>query len=120
MYEVKYGKIPSKNQICEQIKEIGFFNFFSRPMYRVGKTLNVTKRDKEAANEKFDFIINQYKPDLIIFLSKKAYYALDDKQKKDRNILSLHHPAYYAGWSYQKNDGSFNRAKMAIQNLYMQ
>lgn len=87
-------------------------------MYRVGKTLNVTKRDKEAANEKFDFIINQYEPDLIIFLSKKAYYALDDKQKMNRNILSLHHPAYYARWSYQKNDSSFNRAKMAIQNLY--
>ena len=88
---VLMGKVLDEYGIehVEGLGEAAFYNYFLRPAY--GRHFEPQPIDKEVAGEALSGIIHVIKPELIVFLSKKACLAFDDYcQKKNLSFEGVH------------------------------
>lgn len=105
---------PSTDQKRKAMDFYAFMNYFKRPSYDRGKTISgLTESDYEYAYKVSKHIIYTLKPNLIIFLSKKAYdrFCCADKDNMIRNkydIKSVSHPSSY-WWNRKRKDGKCAR-----------
>ena len=98
------------------LSEAAFYNYFLRPAYNDGKSKGFRPLpiDCEVAGEALSGIIDEIKPNVIIFLSKLAYTAFTAYCKAKglafENIVIEHvsHPA--SPW-WNRYDGSLGKAK---------
>ncbi len=87
-----------------------FMNYFKRPSYDAGKTIEgLTGKDYRYAYEISSAIIEILAPELIIFLSKKAYYSFCESDKNDKlrsqyTVKSVSHPSS-CWWNRKRKDG---------------
>lgn len=104
----------STNQIIEAMHQYAFMNYFKRPSYDAGQTIEgLTETDYQYAYEISRYIIDVLKPTLIIFLSKKAFYAFCDSDKEGRirskyTVKCVSHPSC-PWWNRQRKDGKCAR-----------
>ena len=100
----------SKDKRIEAMHQYAFMNYFKRPSYDEGETIRgITDKDYIYAYDISAYIIDVLNPRLIIFLSKKAYYAFyDSDQKRGLNsrfdIKCVSHPSS-AWWNRKRKDG---------------
>ena len=106
---------PSKEQRISAMHQYAFINYFKRPAYDRGKTIRgLTDNDYKYAYEITRYIISVLKPKLIIFLSRKAYYAFCDMRKQDDVLIpesmvkSVSHPSC-CWWHRKRKDGKCAR-----------
>jgi len=82
------------------IHDFAFINFYQRPAFEFGKSINTTEEEKKlnlkekdnsVACETLQAVINIISPDIIIFFSKKAYnsFVLNDS---DITPVRIPHP----------------------------
>ena len=104
----------SIDQKIAAMHQYAFMNYFKRPSYVRGKTIGkLSETDKKLAYDVSAHIINVLKPKLIIFISKKSFYAFCDS---DRNnalrsefpVKSVSHPSSY-WWNRPRKDGKCAR-----------
>lgn len=109
---INHTENPSKDQKISAMHQYAFFNYFKRPSFKAGKTIdNLTEKDNKFAYNISKDIIEVLKPELIIFISKKAYYAFCDSDQNNENELKLRytikkvsHPSS-SWWNRKRNDG---------------
>ena len=89
----------------EAFTYISFFNFFQRPNFKKG-SIDVKDIDIKYGNEAFEKNIDLLKPQIILFLSKKAFQCLNNLPN---NCHCLVHPS--SAWWY-KNNGKYGCKKM--------
>ncbi|MDO9153359.1 MAG: hypothetical protein Q7U47_06585 [Paludibacter sp.] len=70
-----------------------FYNFFLRPAQNEGDQLHIDKNDKIEANNVFEKIIQILKPEIVIFLSSKAWNNCNVKKNDDIYINFTAHPS---------------------------
>jgi len=97
------GKLLNKNDY-EAFTYVAFFNFFQRPNFQKG-SIDVNDLDIKYGNEAFKKNYEMLKPQITLFLSKKAFECLENKY----NCHCLVHPS--SAWWY-KNDGKLGCKKM--------
>ncbi len=103
----------SYEQKVDAMHQYAFMNYYKRPSYEKGKTIRqITDADQKYAYEVSKYIIEVLKPQLIIFLSKKSYYAFLEADKdgiaSKYNIKCVSHPSCY-WWNKKRNDGKCGR-----------
>ncbi len=109
---------PSFDQKIAAMHEYAFINYFKRPSYNKGKTITeLSCKDYYYAYNISKEIIEILKPNHIIFLSKKAYYAFcdlskNDEQKQEYTLNCVSHPCSI-WWNRKRKDG-----KSARQDFY--
>ena len=100
----------SLEQKIQAMHLYAFINYFKRPSYEEGKTIReLTDEDYRYAYDISSYIINALKPELIIFISQKAYNAfceLDEKNsiRSKYRIESVSHPSC-CWWNRERKDG---------------
>lgn len=100
----------SKEQKIEAMHSYAFMNYFKRPAYNAGKTIKgLTDTDKKYAYEISCSIIDVLNPNLIVFMSKKAYNSFfefdkDSKVGSKYIIKCVSHPCS-AWWNRKRKDG---------------
>lgn len=74
------GYIAQNNDIEKEdaLESITFMNYFLRPAAEKGESINTSREDLSHARENLNKVIEILKPELIIFVSKKAYSAYGD------------------------------------------
>ncbi len=104
----------TKDQRIEAMHNYAFFNYFKRPSYDKGKSIKgLSDIDYNFAYDVSCFMIKILDPQLIVFLSKKAYKAFCESDR-DKNlgshysIRSVSHPSS-AWWNRVRNDGACAR-----------
>lgn len=80
-------------------EHICYFNFFQRPEFLKGKSISLVEKDLLIANLVFNHFLTVLKPKHVIFISKKAYNHLTNKNVVN---LSLRHPSSYKKWWTKK------------------
>jgi hypothetical protein len=70
-----------------------FYNFFQRPAQKEGKELFVNDLDKRKANEVFYSNLKILKPEIVIFLSSKAWICCNSKGIDDIVFDFVPHPS---------------------------
>ena len=101
---------PSLDQRIEAMHQYAFINYFKRPSFEEGKTIRkLNETDYKYAYDITSYIINVLNPKLIIFLSKKAYYAFceydhDNKIMSKYTVKSVSHPSSH-WWNRKRKDG---------------
>lgn len=70
-------------------QNFAFYNFFQRPAGKEGKGININRRDKEVANDTYNKIVKILEPEIIIFLSVKAYENCITKKINDKTIVNF-------------------------------
>ena len=75
------------------LQHFAFMNFYQRPAFRRGESLteDACKHDRQVACETLSEVVSVLKPDIVIFLSKKAYGAAYSSIE-----MWQHHPAVHA------------------------
>lgn len=107
---INHTSSVSTNQIIEAIHQYAFMNYFKRPAYDAGQTIEgLTETDYQYAYEISRYIMDVLKPTLIIFLSKKAFYAFRDSDQDGRirskyTVKCVSHPSS-PWWNRQRKDG---------------
>jgi len=100
----------SMEQKRAAMHQYAFINYYKRPSYEQGKTIRqITDKDNKYAYEISRSIINTLEPKLIIFLSKKSYYAFCDSNQDGEiwekyKIKCVSHPSSI-WWNRKRNDG---------------
>ena len=104
----------SMEQKRAAMQQYAFFNYFKRPSYKEGKTIeDLSEKDKEYAYNVSCHIINVLEPKLIIFLSKKAYDEFCYSNHKatqplNYTVKSVSHPSC-PWWNRKRKDGKCGR-----------
>jgi len=108
----------SQNQRISAMHQYAFMNYFKRPSYDTGKTIDkLTEIDYMYAYDISSCIIEALKPTLIIFLSKKAYCAFCNSDQNGRlkskyTVKYVSHPSS-CWWNRKRKDG-----RCAKQDFY--
>lgn len=78
----------------EAYTAFAFFNYFQRPEANSGKSISLSKDDEESSAKVFNKIVEILKPQLVVFLSKKAYESYCQYKGKDieTKIEEVYHP----------------------------
>ena len=97
------------DQKINAIHQYAFMNYFKRPSYESGKTIEkLTENDYKIAYDISAYIIEVLKPRLIIFISKKAYSTFCNSDVSNLNskykVRSVSHPSS-CWWSRKRKDG---------------
>ncbi len=106
--------ILSQEQKVEAMHQYAFMNYFKRPSYNSGKTIEeLSEKDYQYAYNVSCHIIDVLKPRLTVFLSQKAYWAFCDSDRDNiyRNkydIKSVSHPSS-CWWNRKRRDGKCAR-----------
>lgn len=101
-------------QKIEAMHYYSFMNYFKRPSFDAGKTITeLTNKDYQLAYDVSKYIIEVLAPKLIIFISKKAYYAFCDSDQNRRLrekyvIEFVSHPSC-CWWNKKRKDGGSAR-----------
>ena len=84
-----YGpKYPDYKDVAD---EIVYYNFFQRPaLYR--KSLVVSPKDADIAEQRFHEVVAQYKPAAIVFLSKLAFRWCKGQRELGIPVVATPHP----------------------------
>lgn len=99
--------------LCQRIEamhQYAFFNYFKRPSYDEGETIRgLTEEDNKFAYDISSYIIEILNPQLVIFLSMKAYYAFCNSDQDGRisskyTIKTVSHPSC-PWWNRKRRDG---------------
>lgn len=84
---------------------VAFFNFYQRPnLTRGGSFCPITEIEESEISQATEItkeIINILKPSIVIFLSKKAYYAFGQEKIENITIESTNHPT--CPWWYREH-----------------
>jgi hypothetical protein len=80
------------------LEHMCFYNYFQRPAFQSGKSINDTEEDNEKAFAVYNEVVQILKPDLVIFVSSKAAntYKYYRNQKCKDFDSSLSHPDFDA------------------------
>ena len=71
-----------------------FYNYFQRPAEEEGDSINVCEQDEKVAAEVFAWVCQEFMPDLIAFVSKKAaHYAWSSCPDMTIPSITTPHPA---------------------------
>ena len=78
----------------EAYTAFAFFNYFQRPEANSGKSILLSKDDEESSAKVFNKIVEVLEPQLVVFLSKKAYESYCPYKGKDEKfkIEEVYHP----------------------------
>ena len=104
----------SLDQKRKAMQQFAFINYYKRPSYERGKTIReLTTQDNMIAYDISCYIMDVLDPNLIVFVSKKAYdsFLNSDRNKQMRSkyrIESVSHPSC-AWWNRKRNDGKCAR-----------
>jgi len=101
-----FGNIDKAIQEITKIEQfecwskIAFMNFFQRPAYNEGDSIDPTEKDWKIANETLDFVVEIIKPKYIYFVSRKSWEELSEElfDKMTSNDIIINygpHPACY-------------------------
>ena len=100
----------------EKLAEIAFYNYFLRPAFNDGKNKGFRPQsiDREISGIALSGIIDKIKPDLIIFLSKKAYVeftAYCARKGKEYAGITIAHVAHPSSAWWNRYGGSLGKKK---------
>ncbi len=103
----------SRNQKIDAMHQYAFMNYFKRPAYDQGKTIReLTELDYKYAYDISSYVMEILDPKLIVFLSKKAYWAFCDADNKrlcsKYSIKCVSHPSC-VWWNRKRSDGKCAR-----------
>lgn len=104
----------SNDCIREAMHQYAFMNYFKRPSYKKGRTIErLTEQDYQCAYDTSCHIIDVLQPTHMIFLSKKAFYAFCDSDQEGKirsnySIKSVSHPSSH-WWNRRRKDGGCAR-----------
>lgn len=96
---IYHTNAPSKDQKIASMQYYAFMNYFKRPAYDKGKTIQgLSEKDYQYAYDISKYIIEVLNPKLIIFISKKAYNAfyesdLDSNLRLKYTLKCVSHPS---------------------------
>ncbi|MBR3468532.1 MAG: hypothetical protein IKH28_02430 [Lachnospiraceae bacterium] len=105
---------PSRDQRIEAMNYYAFMNYYKRPSFEEGKTINgLTEKDNQYAYDVSSYIMDVLEPKMVIFLSKKAYYAFCESDVGERlhskyDIKCVSHPSS-VWWNRRRSDGKCAR-----------
>jgi len=74
------------------LTEVCFMNFFQRPAFEEGESIDNTKQDNDTANATLREVINVLKPDYLFFISDKAFKAFDKSSFQAERVGHSPHP----------------------------
>lgn len=105
----------------ERLHETAFYNYFLRPAFNPGngeaKKMEPGCIDKEVAGIALAGIINRLEPDLVIFLSKKAFVEFDYYYKKynpgciESDRIFIDYVAHPSCIWWNRNGGQMGKTK---------
>jgi len=81
---------PESNNVFEWFC---FYNFFQRPAQKEGKELQINDLDKRIAKEVFNANLKILNPEIVIFLSSKAWICCNSKGTDDIVFDFVPHPS---------------------------
>ena len=121
----EYCSIKNKcrDNLKAEIHNFAFMNFFQRPAFNFGKTIDYSKDDKDYAIETLDKVINCLKPDAVMFLSTKAgdlYMGKNKNENSTPKFYKYSHPTCSWWWRETKSTGEFKtheKFKNDLSNL---
>ncbi len=86
---------------------IAFYNYFQRPVFKLNEKVKSNKKDDEVAYKTLIEINNILKPDILVFLSKKAYSSFIKQNKALDSEINLNKIkwVYHPSSKWWKNKG---------------
>lgn len=105
--KIVYGENTSK----ENINKFAFLNYFQRPEFKGGNTIQNEEKDNEVAGKTLFEVIGILKPKKVIFLSSKAYRAFKKTQwyqSVSADIDCVAHPG--CAW-WNRKGGKYGKNK---------